>query len=228
MLALIDFDIMCYRYGFAAQKKDKTTGALIVQDECTVYKYLDAGIDSILYHTNADDYVGYLSGDNNFRLDVDPEYKANRKDAEKPYHYDNIKKYLITCHDAVITDRIEADDAMGIRQDDNTIICTIDKDLDQVPGWHYDFVKNNKYYITPQEADWWFWMQMLMGDTVDNIKGIKGIGPKKAEKLLDVSKDYYETVSSKYAEEYGEKEGYVQFRKNLRLVEILKEEPIRT
>jgi 5'-3' exonuclease len=47
---------------------------------------------------------------------------------------------------------------------------------------------------------------MLMGDTVDNIPGIKGIGPKKAEKLLDKTKreDWDKLVEEKYEEFFGE------------------------
>lgn len=70
----------------------------------------------------------------------------------------------------------------------NTIICTIDKDLHMVPGWHYCWAKGN----SPEVGPWLqtetgglrcFYKQLLTGDTVDNIKGLHGVGKKS--KLLD-------------------------------------------
>jgi 5'-3' exonuclease len=67
-----------------------------------------------------------------------------------------------------------------------TCICSIDKDLDQIPGWHLNFVKELKYEVTPQEGLRKFYHQLLTGDLAcDNIPGLKGIGPKKADKALD-------------------------------------------
>ena len=39
--------------------------------------------------------------------------------------------------------------------------------------------------VTPDEGIKSFYTQILTGDTADNIVGLQGIGPKKAEKLLD-------------------------------------------
>jgi 5'-3' exonuclease len=43
-----------------------------------------------------------------------------------------------------------------------------------------------------------------MGDKVDNIIGIHGIGIKKAEKILAKSKDRDATIESYYKDEFGE------------------------
>ena len=53
-----------------------------------------------------------------------------------------------------------------------------------VPGHHYNPTKKEKYWISEEEGIRNFYKQILTGDTVDNIKGLKGIGPKKAEKIL--------------------------------------------
>ncbi|MCH8265880.1 MAG: Trk system potassium transporter TrkA, partial [Proteobacteria bacterium] len=52
----------------------------------------------------------YLSGKHNYRLDLYPEYKANRKHAEKPVHFGAIHNYLIRKWKACVVEDIEADD----------------------------------------------------------------------------------------------------------------------
>jgi 5'-3' exonuclease len=82
----------------------------------------------------------------------------------------------------------EADDAIGIEayksEEDSYLIMTIDKDLDMIRGWHYNFIKGIRYHVDECDTLRWFYTQVLTGDRVDNIPGLKGIGPKKAEKIL--------------------------------------------
>ncbi|MCW8983153.1 MAG: hypothetical protein OQK13_03830, partial [Gammaproteobacteria bacterium] len=66
----------------------------------------------------------------------------------------------------------------------NSILCSPDKDLDQVPCMHYDPNKGEVYVIDEEIADACLYVQILTGDSTDSIPGVKGIGPKKAEKLL--------------------------------------------
>jgi len=92
---------------------------------------------------------------------------------------------------------------LGIEQTSNTIIASIDKDLDMVPGKHFNFVKNKHYEISNAEGRHKFWCQMLTGDKTDNIPGIHGIGPKTAEKILNECKtdnDYRIRVLSYYTD----------------------------
>jgi 5'-3' exonuclease len=79
---------------------------------------------------------------------------------------------------------MEADDYLGINQHESSIICSIDKDLLQVPGKHYNIVKKEFYEIDEETGFRNFYTQLLTGDTSDNIKGIAGIGPVKAKKAL--------------------------------------------
>jgi 5'-3' exonuclease len=82
----------------------------------------------------------------------------------------------------------EADDAIGIAvydaPVDTTCVMSIDKDLNMLRGWHYNFVKEDLYYVTEEEAIKNFYIQILTGDRVDNIQGLKGVGPVKAGKIL--------------------------------------------
>ena len=76
---------------------------------------------------------------------------------------------------------------MGIQQDKETmttVICSIDKDLLQIPGRHYNFVKKVHTVQTYEDGLKHLYMQSLIGDKSDNIIGVAGIGPVKAEQAL--------------------------------------------
>ena len=65
-----------------------------------------------------------------FRHDIYPEYKANRKDADKPIYYQEIRDYLRKQWKASVVEGYEADDMLGIEQctsAEETIICSTDK-----------------------------------------------------------------------------------------------------
>lgn len=94
----------------------------------------------------------------------------------------------------------------------DTVICTLDKDLDMVPGWHYRWSKGNVEEIEP----WFqtelgglkcFYKQCLLGDTVDNIHGLYGVGPKSSyiSKIeeMDSEEAIFDLVMSLYRKWYG-------------------------
>ncbi len=164
-------------------------------------------INNMLTIQNTNDYVIFLTGKGNYREQLDPEYKANRKDLEKPEHYAAVREYLTRRWDAITVDGMEADDAMGLAQDATTVICTIDKDLDVVPGWHYNFVKDALYEVHPEDADYFFFAQVLTGDRTDNIKGLDGVGPATAKKMLlgaTTTEEMAEVVRIEYQNAYGD------------------------
>ena len=153
------------------------------------------------------DYQGFLTGSNNYRKEiaVTAPYKGNRT-ADKPIHYDLIREYLIKAWGCIVVEDQEADDAIGIkayeiRDIDEYIIMSIDKDLDMIRGWHYNFIKDKKYLIDDLQAIRHFYTQILTGDRVDNIVGLRGIGPKKAAKILEdciTEADMYKAVLEAY------------------------------
>jgi hypothetical protein len=188
MIALIDADIVLYRVGFTTNN-DSVEIARARTDDV---------LDGILVNTGATEFQLWLSDklENNFRFQLSPDYKANRI-AEKPIHYDAIKEHMIVNWGARFAYGMEADDALGINQDQSgyndfphtgefkTTICSIDKDLFQIPGLHYNFVKDEWNTVEPWDGLRWFYKQILIGDTVDNIKGCKGIGETKAGRICD-------------------------------------------
>lgn len=131
-----------------------------------------------------------LSGPGNFRdriATVLP-YKGNRDDATKPHWYQQIRNYLTEHWDAEVIEGREADDECAIAQyahDGPSIICTIDKDLDMVPGHHYDYVRKTFYEVGEDEGHLLFYKQVLSGDSTDNIPGCYKIGAVKSDRIID-------------------------------------------
>jgi hypothetical protein len=133
----------------------------------------------------------FLSGPDNFRYKVATTrpYKGNRDKSHRPTHEEAIKDYIKSTWTTVISDGEEADDAMAIAQCKigpmESVIITPDKDLDMIPGLKYDFVQDEPYSITEEQGIQNFCMQLLMGDTTDNIPGLPGIGKAKAYKAFE-------------------------------------------
>lgn len=180
MIALIDGDILCYRIGFATNEESEDIAIR------TMASFLE---DMLMFDLNCNTWITYLTGPTNYRNDyaITAPYKGNRK-GEKPTHHALLREYLLTAWNGCVSKGNEADDAIATactEHGDDSIIVSLDKDFDQVQGWHYNFTKKEKYYITAEEGLLNFYMQFLVGDRVDNIIGVKGIGPKKAYKLLN-------------------------------------------
>lgn len=193
-------------------------------------------IENILEQTGADEYTIFLTGEGNFREELATilPYKGNRTSA-KPHHYTNIQNYLISQWGAVVVPYQEADDEMGILQwenytttittygEDDTIICTIDKDLDMIPGWHYNLDKEVKYWVSEWDGIRKFYEQIVTGDRVDNIQGIPGAGAARARKVLQDCK-YEEEMCRAVMQAYRESGlEYWDFWENANLLWIRRE-----
>lgn len=197
---LIDGDVLVYRCGFAGQE---SLAASLGNVKKTIYKILD----KLCSHGEADIKVLLSSTDrSNYRYDIarTREYKGNRKGAPKPEYYEEIRDYLMDHWNGRLISGEEADDALGIAQTLTSCIVSTDKDLNMIPGWHYNFVKEELYEITDNDnlnllvetkgkrktykmdrgGIKWFYAQLLLGDTCDNIPGVKGYGPVKVHELL--------------------------------------------
>lgn len=200
MLALIDADIVAYRTAAVNEKGDFALARW----------QADQLISRIIEDVNASDWKLYLSGsNNNFRSVVYPEYKANRRDMPKPRHLEALREYLVLDWDAQLVDGYEADDAIGIQScngSGGSIICSIDKDLLQIPGQHYDFVKRRIIDVSDFDGIRQFYWQCLVGDSTDNIKGCPGIGPVKAELRLKDARnrdELFEATLGAYKDQCG-------------------------
>jgi hypothetical protein len=177
--ALIDADSLIYAVGFSSTD---------VEEPIAVSR-LEQTMVELCMDLDCEDYKGFLTGKGNFRNDlaVTAPYKGQRT-SEKPVHFQALRCHLVTSWGFTVVKGIEADDAVGIAAyavpEDETIMVHIDKDLNQFRGWHYNYRKKEKYYVSEFEGLVSFYTQILTGDRIDNIVGLKGIGPVKAKKLL--------------------------------------------
>lgn len=213
----VDCDVLVYRICFGCRGYDLSE----------VTSVLDQTLYKIVERFNIPYTLVISSTEKTFRHDiaVTAPYKGTRK-SEKPEYYNEVRQYLVERWDAVVAPTgIEADDYIGIHSNRKSIIASIDKDLLMLPvafyyhipvkgDWTLKKVKRNMYY---------FWWQMLVGDTADNIIGLKGIGEKKATALLKgvKLKDMKSVVMKAYEAEFGER-AQARFHENGQLLWILR------
>lgn len=141
-----------------------------------------------------------------FRNEIYPEYKANREPAPP-----ELKLQLEACERLVDSlgvsclkhPRFEADDLIAsvaalAREDDyRVVVVSGDKDLSQViqgDDLWWDYARNRRLDMQGVHDLFGVWPAQitdflaLVGDKVDNIPGVPGIGPKTAARLLRVFK----------------------------------------
>ena len=141
-----------------------------------------------------------------FRNDIYPEYKANRPEPPEdlrpqfPLIRDATRAFSLPC---IEEQGLEADDLIASyaraaqREGWNVTIVSSDKDLMQLVGEEngaridmLDTMKSARIYIPEVEEKFGVKPELvgdvlaLMGDSVDNIPGIYGVGPKTASKLI--------------------------------------------
>ena len=202
MNVIVDSDSIAYQVAGAIGSLIKK-GELLEddKDQClkSAYFMLKAKIKQIHEDLNANDETHFhfmLSGKKNYRYDLYPEYKANRKDTVKPPYLSEVRDILITKYNAFVTEGIEADDMCGIvpmQSKGEWIIAHIDKDIDTIPGDHYDYMKRIRYTVSEKQAVCNLYMQSLTGDTCDNIPGLfKMTGRKCTKKIKEGLTDLME------------------------------------
>jgi 5'-3' exonuclease len=233
MILLLDGDILAYRTAASVEFESLPLG---------VYR-INELVQRLKEETNSTEVEIYLSGSGNFRKELDPEYKANRKDTPKPIHLEALREHLVVAYKAKVTDGIEADDAIAIQATQYTennvafTICSLDKDFKQIPGKHYrwEFTGTTvtpkgerkqwtkpaeSFYVTPLDGLKYFYKQLLIGDKADNVKGVWQVGQIKADRYIDhltCEQEMFETVRDLYGDDE-------RFLKNGQLLWLLRKE----
>ena len=214
-IALIDADGILY----AAALKGETScdgSQLQLLDIEYVYKDCLARIEKMAEAVDADDAFIILSYRRNFRYDIFPEYKANRKGGPRPLMLDELRARITedAPYKVWLIEGLEADDVCGIaagtlmKAGRETVIVSPDKDLLQIPGLVYQVPATNSktagkkqiVEVTEEAGDEFHMKQVLMGDMVDGYKGCPGVGPVKARTLLAEWKADGLTDAARWAE----------------------------
>lgn len=205
--ALIDLDTVLYRCLFATSK----------QNYYAQLRACDNSVNAILDNLAPSEYELVLSGGNNFRKKIDPTYKANRKPESRPTYLHDAMKYFTKYWHAVVTDGIEADDYIAINSNGDSVVVSNDKDFNQLGVPIYNWTKGDLFL--PEDPMYYWYSQLLTGDAADNVVGIRGIGPVKAEKALKhlTNEERLLKVQEFYQQEFGDG-WYVKFDINARLL----------
>lgn len=223
MRALIDADRYPYSLGNATDEEGDPLPWPLVSAR------LDSIIQQICEAVGATSHQLYITSDDKsnfrYRLSTIRPYKGNRT-APKYFWYEQLRRHLVERLGAIVVHDMEADDALGIEQCSNysygywedkkdqleepnwhTIICSVDKDLNNIPGWHYDELKEKTYWVSEEDSLRNFYCQLLTGDPVDNIAGLYGVG--KSSILLkhimaaQSECDMYSLVKEQYEKRFG-------------------------
>jgi hypothetical protein len=239
---LVDADILVYEVAFASVTANE--GKIPPFDYAA--EMFDMRLQNICAMVDATEPpLLFLTGKGNFRYDIAKTTPYKVRDQEKPFHYHNLKAYAIGKHGAIVTVGMEADDALSLEQTKrprDTIICTRDKDLRAVAGWHYGWEMGNQPSFGPKRVDsfgslalssdrrtikgegiLFFYAQTLMGDKTDNIPGLKGCGAVQAFKTLDgctTTMEAFKAVQGAYRGLHGDVEGDRMLLEQGRLVHM--------
>jgi hypothetical protein len=189
----------------------------VIEPIQNAYHNLDSIVGGIAHHFGVDTsqltlVLSCLEG--NFRDEVafTKPYKGNRS-KPKPVYYHDLREWIEKKYNTVVTIGEEADDYMGYTHynawyydPESSVIATIDKDLDMIPGIHYNFVKEEQYYVDEDEAQSFFLHQLITGDSSDNIPGIPGMGPKGAAKFIEglETDDKLGSIRELYSDTFGD------------------------
>jgi hypothetical protein len=137
-------------------------------------------------------YLTESTGVYNFRNDIATTlgYKANRKGMSRPIYYEELRRHMLSKFDCIVCNTAEADDWVIVDYEPGDVIAGVDKDLLQFPGVHYNYDKDIEKVVTVEEGNRNFFHQVMYGDEIDNIPGMRhwckprAWGPIKTSKLI--------------------------------------------
>lgn len=223
---LIDGDIDAYQIAARCETKVDWGDGIESKsaDSEEAKKQIDERYRALKKMLGADRLVVCLSDSQNFRKEILPTYKSNRKNVIKPALLSELRKYLHESYEVFQRDYLEADDVMGIlaTMGDNNlcsgerIIVSIDKDMKNVPALLFNPGRpaDGTVEISADEADYNHMRQTLTGDPTDGYKGCPGVCKVRAAKVLTKShadQTHWELVVAEFvAKGLTEKDALVQ------------------
>jgi len=229
----VDADVLSYEIGFGAETayKGSHPDGDGIPHWNTVEDMLEKRIQYIEEQCEATEpSIMFFTGKENFRNAIAKRTPYKQRAGVKPTHWLGIRLYLQSSYEFRLVEGLEADDLMSIEQTSrielrDSIICTRDKDLRAVPGWHYGWelgaqpsfgprfvsgygticLSDNRQKITGFGLKF-FLSQCLTGDVVDTVPGLPKCGPVAAFEALVDTKTYtegLEAVAELYDKRYG-------------------------
>lgn len=195
---LLDADLICHAHCSAKETPVHWGNDLwtLHSDAKEIRFSIETHIDWMKEHLEAQAVIlawNDLEG-GNFRKDILPSYKGNRSETRKPTTFYSIREWMMDVYSSYSRPNLEGDDILGIlathrnlEPAEEKIIVTIDKDLQTIPGLHFNYSKQEQgiFHIDRQAADFWHMVQTLAGDQTDGYSGCPGIGEKTAKEALE-------------------------------------------
>ena len=196
---LIDGDVYIYRAAATCEK-------VINWDDDNYVNYASLSeakvlfintISELLNKFETKEYTIALSHYKNFRKEINPNYKANRKDKKPPMVYKPLRQWVEQEYNIFCREYLEGDDILGILatskviiKNTNKIIVSLDKDMKTLPCKYHNNRNDESIIVSEQEANYNHMLQTLTGDQADNYKGLAGCGLKTAEKIISKDMSY--------------------------------------
>ncbi len=235
MILALDADILQYEVAFAAEAywkylhKERGEEVTNPPPFDIAADMLDARVEEIVEKAGCENVQLFFTGKNNYRHHIAKTQPYKDRESQRPFHYKNVKAYLQSRYEWEQRDWFEADDLLKlvmIRNPGDYTCGSRDKDLHQIPGRHYGWEIGKQPEFGPMEiselgflkmgegktkkliggGEKFFYAQMLLGDPVDNIPGIDGMGPVSTLALLSPIEDVTElqaVVFGVYSQKYG-------------------------
>jgi DNA polymerase-1 len=203
---LVDADITLYQSCIASEVEIEWDRDLwtLDTDLSAAKDQFDKLIKQYQKKTGIDKYTLCFTDGRNFRKDLNPDYKSNRK-GRKPLGYTPLKEWAKANYPCFSRNGLEADDCMGILATalpGKYIIVSLDKDMMGIPGRFFRLgingSKDEMHNISEEDARRFFYMQVLTGDSTDGYYGIPGVGSKRATGILEKGGIRWQTVLDAY------------------------------
>lgn len=183
-----------------------------------------AGAERTIVHLSSND----CDKGKRYLIAVTKPYQGQRDAGRKPDNWYVLREFMEGYDGPLFTTKLwsdrEADDGCAFHceyESRNGVMPAVhsrDKDFRMFCGVHLDWLTYMPHVVHPDTflsmdingkvfGHKWFWLQMLMGDSADNILGCKGIGEEGAPKILHnvcCNEEAFGVVSNTYRAKYGE------------------------
>lgn len=216
---ILDGDFLVFQAMSAAETEFEWQGTDIWTLECDhakAWSILEGSVEAIRNRKKSwldSKLVMCFTDKTNWRKDVLPTYKSNRKGTRKPVGYYEFVEKVMAYEEwnSFLRPTLEGDDCMGILATmpkligcDSATICSPDKDFKTIPCEFFWMTTDEILQLSEEDANYWHMYQTLTGDTTDGYSGIPGIGSETAVEFL---KEPYKFVQEEKIFKSGPRKG---------------------